>query len=101
LSPTHPLNAPVASWAAFDSAVPIRAWVWGSILRKWPGPVFVVLACAPPLGLVLQGWPKAERQLAPEVPLALAIKTGLHNPCARAAAAGLGPNESLVGSVAV
>jgi hypothetical protein len=62
-------------------------------LRNWPVPLFVALACVPPLALVLPG-PESERQLAPEVPLALAVETALHNSCARAAATGRGPKES-------
>lgn len=72
----------------------------GSTLRNWPVLLFVALACVPPLAQVLPR-PESERQLAPEVPLALAMETALHNPCARAAATGPGPNESLVGAVAV
>lgn len=66
LSPTRPLNAPVARRAAFDSVVPVRAWMWGSTLGNWPVLLFVALAYLPPLALVLPG-PESERQLAPEV----------------------------------
>jgi hypothetical protein len=45
--------------------------------------LFVVLACVPPLALVLLG-PESERQLASEVPLALAMATTLYNPCVHA-----------------
>jgi hypothetical protein len=74
--------------------------MWGSTLRNWPVLRFVALACVPPLTLVLPG-PESDRQLAPEVPLALAMETALHKPCARAAANRPGSNESLMGAVAV
>ena len=55
----------------------------GSTLCSWLVLLFAVLACVPPLALVLLG-PESERQLASEVPLALAMATTLYNPSVRA-----------------